>query len=404
MAQTKVQFKNLDNSKVYTTNAKLGAISDQNKRLVFIYSKIDFEQNISPKAKVYSVESDNSLKEIKFKVNSAKSIAVLLISLTGKLVVKDSGFQKNFEYKVIAKNSGYDFIVDTSCKSIDLKIKLEESKAGYFPAMISCQFEKDKLVSVVFSTIDDSEWLGSNLSISSGKGERWKEFAASELINEKKAEIQWGLANSKSKIKFFIKKQAVANNNTKLWKLKTGLQLGAAQYSRTGYEVLSMNALYIPVWFDYKSASLPLVVKARSSILLKSMDSADSASTSNSKLDVGVGYNYKRDTYNFSLGGLYYIESLQLPKLNVGSNINSPGLFAQIDFNKLKWSPQFNLRYFSSSSGGNFSRTNAELFIYPGSITSFESFMVFGYESSHFEAGSTELSSTAYMLSAGVQF
>ncbi len=313
----------------------------------------------SPLKEVSSAQLEIDGSSVQVELRKAKSsIFLLLPSSHGTLSLNAPG-QTNVRYSYVTKATKPILLVQSDCAKFKAQLNISNPKLSAYPGMISCKSEGSVLKQVMFSTTEDSNWFGSNLFESDGKGERWKIFEGKDLSSTKGWTFTWGQAESRNvaSIKF---QQTLEGEKPKLPPFT--FWVGGAYFSSsvtTNLASSSAKGLQIPVGVRYVPGSSRFFLSAEYSLFAYSVSGQNSIST----MDIHAGYAPELGRLDASFAIGYRDDSLSFKSVNVTSSLAAPTVSAELGLNLNSSTTGIFATIVKSSGSDNYSETDYGIFL-----------------------------------------
>ncbi|WP_415063250.1 hypothetical protein [Bdellovibrio sp.] len=288
----------------------------------------------SPISNLSTAVEEESGERTPVAVRSKEGTSYLLLTRAHGVLTMTDSQEKSVQIQYELTAAPEVLRVTSSCQRWGVRIDELQKKNPLFPALVTCQGNGSELTEVVFSTLTDAEWFGSDLFETEGKGERWKVFAAKEALSAGSWEMIWGDATAKNVVRLAIAKP-VKNNPTKpqpSLRTQVGLQYVNGTVKKREAEA-PVGGLQIPVSVLYQSEGSWWSVGGQYNFFLHSLEKGNDDkdnTTSDLRLWGGADYNGGSWLARLTLG--YLSRRIDAPSIGIRSTFEAPQAGAEIHY------------------------------------------------------------------------
>lgn len=381
-----------------TLPAKAVGLSDNDRQLIFLTVPAFVsglgDGEIKAEHKVGDEWVPMLTKEIAGKLNLALSASVEQARLTGK-----NGKSAEYEFKVVPRPPS--LLLTSKCKKLGLRSEIQDAGLTTFPALLSCHVDNKKNGEVIFSSLADAEWYGTEIFETQGKGERWKAFSYKDIITLQKWHIKWGgqAAGGEVKTTAQIKIPVPVIPPAEAPKAKFSYVIGLNYLSGTassGSLSASLGGLQIPIGVRFQKEGGWWLLGTDYQFFAYSL----SGSNTTNALDIYAGLDFGNKSFRFIPRVGYFNRYLNTPDLQSASSFAAPRIGADLVYKS--GTHQFGVSAVDAqtSSSGQFSETKFGAF-YQGNWLAHKPTRLF-IESTQIQASSNSVSIQANWLTFGL--
>lgn len=342
-----------------TTTGTLTIADENGKRAIFIQTKapIAFQQAN------YSEEGD-STKRVEFPKDNLDKSLLLLSQSTGQILFKTNDQTSLFNFKMIGQPPT--FIVDESCETLKVKYKLSGPKTTSYPGSLSCTLKNNEVVSVIFSSTTDANWLGSSIRISEGKGDRWKLFSGSDVTAQDHWALSWGQLDQRNTVKLnFKQNQTAVPSENQLLKFRVGLDYNSGSASKSTSDKSSFSEFRLPLHAELSLGESNIYFVFNGYLPLTNLKKLNEREASISSYEIASGYRWKRNNFQLSSELGYLFHTLSLAGIGVSSSYAAPFIGGKAQYTIQKTIYSLDLQYSNTSSDGTFTEKIMKFTINP---------------------------------------
>ncbi len=342
-----------------TTTGKLSIAEENGKRAIFILTKPPTAfQNAT-----YIDDNDSPQK-----VDVSKEIAdipqLLITKSAGKILFETNDQSDLYEFSLIGQAPI--LTLDKNCDKLKVSYKMSGPKASIYPGYLSCTVKNFEIISVVFSSTSDANWLGSTIPISEGKGERWKVFIGSEVTSQDHWDLSWGQSDQKNTVRLSFKQnQNVVPTENRLLKFGVGLEYKSGFASKAALVEGSFTELRLPLHAELLPAKTKIYFVFNGYLPLTTLRKLNDRDVSISSYEIASGYRWKKKNFQFSSEIGYLFHSLSLAGIGVISTYAAPFIGGNAQYSLQKSIYSLDLQYSNTTSDGTFSEKILRFKIYP---------------------------------------
>jgi hypothetical protein len=228
------------------------------------------------------------------------------------------------------------------------------------PAALDCQKSGEDF-NIIFSTLEESEWASSKAFEVSGKGQRWKVFAAKDIAALGVWDISWGDPSKMAKYK--IQAPVSFSNPTPAssFQFLTGVK-GLNAKADFNLKSTDIQGLQIPIAVRFQNPNAMWYLGSQYDFFALNFKSQNENSPSVSAFSLWMGIEKYGTKFRGAVQAGYRTRSMSLPEIGLSSNLEAP--FAQIEAAFLTKQKEFGAlaSYASTSSQGSYTETAAGLF------------------------------------------
>lgn len=362
--------------------------------LVFVSITVDLNENIKSLALAKGDENIPLLF-----VQTGRSTNIFLPVSEGKIQIEwpDVTTTASFHIDPV-KNY---FVMAKNCQKTLAFRALNPAPSPFISAVI-CKYQKNDLSELIFSTMADGEWLGSDIFENSGKGERWKVFAGKDFTIADAVTLSWGPSDSPNKVVIRKKKVPVAKVERNLFSIEGGLGFSSLNVqTSTASGGVSGESLFVRALF-FPGRGFWHVGAEYQTLILASATASGTPSYSEAK--VFGGYEYIVGNWAWWGQAGYLSQSLSVPAENMIVSINSPLVRG---LGVYKWSDsllQAGYAYATTSSGSSKGNGGEASLRYYFKIKSLDVFGGYSMDSYSYTNAISKNKSSIQSLQFGVAF
>ncbi len=170
-------------------------IRDQDQRLIFLAVKL-------PSADITKaqIKSSESWSPVQIRMSGSSGYLLIPDSKGVLQLISDTGLVSEYEFSFLSNEPV--FKISNTCDKLNFKIQFISQDEPSLPGIITCTFKGNQPLEIVFSTLDSAEWYGAGIFETRGKGERWKVFAAKDVLASPDAmwALTWGSSVNKNSV------------------------------------------------------------------------------------------------------------------------------------------------------------------------------------------------------------
>jgi hypothetical protein len=341
--------------KVGLSTAKLVTVNDENGMPQLYLAWPSPFQNVKS---VTQAGDDGQQTPIPVR-KSSSGVYVLLNRKSSSLeFTNPNGQSLKITYKL--KPSASLLVLSNACQKLGYKMMAVAVPETSLPAAVDCQKSGEDF-NVIFSTLEESEWASSKAFEVSGKGQRWKLFAAKDIAALGVWEISWGESNKMAKYKIQAPVSFSSPTPGSSFQFLTGMKAlnAKADFNSKSTDI---QGLQIPIAVRFQNPNAMWYLGSQYDFFALNFKSQSENSPSLSALSLWAGIEKYGTKYRGSVQAGYRTQSLSLPEIRLSANLEAP--FAQIEAAFLAQQKEFGAlaSFASTSSQGNYTEAAAGLF------------------------------------------
>jgi hypothetical protein len=251
-------------------------------------------------------------------------------------------------------------LLSNSCQKLGYKMMAVTVPETSLPAALDCQKSGEDF-NIIFSTLEESEWASSKAFEVSGKGQRWKIFAAKDISALGIWDISWGDPSKMAKYK--IQAPVTFSNPTPAssFQFLSGIK-GFSAKADFNSKSTDVQGLQIPIAVRFQNPNAMWYLGSQYDFFALNFKSQSENSPSLSALSLWAGIEKYGTKFRGSVQAGYRTQNMSLPEVGLSSNLEAP--FAQIEAAFLAKQKEFGAlaSFASTSSQGSYTETTAGLF------------------------------------------
>lgn len=301
--------------------------------------KILFLPVVIPAAtKSVSILSADGEIPVTLKTTSTNKYMLLEQSAGQLQIIDEANIKTNYSFQLSYPRPL--MILSPSCQPLNLQVEMLSSNATIMPSLLTCTVSPQaassnpkkkpstdiEIQNIIFSTVTNAEWFGAGIFEIEGKGERWKTFAAKDIIAlpQSRWEISWGSADKKNVARITVIKPKKPTPPTPKPPLTfwAGAQYLTGTIEKSGVSS-PMAGLVIPLEAQYQLEKAWWYLGGSYDFFAYATQKQNGGSNSTSALNLWAGAEYKLTNLAFRADAGYLSRSLDAPGVQTSSSFEA---------------------------------------------------------------------------------